>query len=302
MLRAVREELCFTCHSSSGLGSRSRFDIATLFQKRYRHPVAETSAYHSASEELPEKSVSALRHVACGDCHNTHLADSGRPLRKLKGYRKNARLSGLSQDIDEYELCYKCHSDSANLKFGSKNKREEFDPNNPSYHPVERPGKNQKVPSLIQPYTPGSTIKCTDCHGNDDQYGPKGPHGSNYEYMLKYSYVKAESSESPKTHELCYSCHDRRSILNNDSFRKHKEHVALHRISCSICHNPHGSATNQHLITFDSNYVGYVPAPVYMASSNGKPMCLLTCHIGGREVLHDNTFYLNISKSGIKWP
>jgi len=291
-----RSGLCFSCHSSSGLkGVTARHDMATVFNKRYRHPVAETGKYHRSNEELPEKNPGAPRHVACQDCHKVHDVTSQKPMAGIKGY--TAGRARLAEARKEYEVCYNCHADSANMPINAKNKHLEFDRTNLSYHPVEAPGKNRRVPSLIRQLNIMSTIDCTDCHGNDEQYGPQGPHGSNYPAMLRYEYIKHETAEGRRAYELCYACHDRKSILNDESFRKHKIHIVYNHIPCSACHNPHGTDRNQHLIDFDQKFVGVLPLPAYIPSVDGRPMCLLKCHVQGRDYLHNNAFY-----SGKKWP
>ena len=35
-----------------------------------------------------------------------------------------------------------------------------------------------------------NAMDCSDCHGNDDKYGPRGPHGSRYASLLKDNYSK----------------------------------------------------------------------------------------------------------------
>jgi len=291
MLRSAKSEVCFTCHGpSGGVGRiRAKTDMSTVFNKRYKHPVLETSMYHSPGEDLPEQNSASPRHVACDDCHKVHLAEAGNSLKGVRGYTKTRTRQREAKE--EYELCYECHADSVNLPYTSKNKKNEFDSANASFHPVEGPGRSTAVPSLLPPLNIRSTITCTDCHGNDDVYGPKGPHGSSYEFMLKKRHTKTESSESPQAYELCYSCHNRDSILINASFKSHKEHIVYQHVPCSACHTSHGSVQNANLIQFDSTFTGYVPMPTYMTSKGGKPLCFLKCHIGGRDVIHDNAFY-----------
>ena len=297
MLVTDKQDICFHCHglTDPNNGSRARNDMYTVFQKRYRHPVLETGMYHSAVEELPEKSPVTPRHAACQDCHSVHMSEVSNPTKGARGYKKGRTRSEEAKE--EYELCYRCHSESANLPVDEKNKEDEFDLANPSYHPVEGRGRNTTVRSLRPPYDVSSRISCSDCHGNNDPFGPKGPHGSDYEFILKKQYVMTEAAEGPNTYELCYACHDRQSILRNESFQKHNEHVVFNYTPCAACHNPHGSRTNQHLIDFDNRFVARSPMPSYMPSPTGRPMCMLTCHVGGRDIVHDNAFY-----TSKKWP
>jgi predicted CXXCH cytochrome family protein len=288
---ASKQEMCFTCHglSLSANAGAARTDMQTVFSKRYKHPVVESAGFHRPAEELPERNAGAPRHVACEDCHKTHEVTAEKPLARIKGYSRTR--AKVKEARDEYEVCYNCHADSANLPLGSKNKRLEFDQNNLSYHPVEVTGKNMRVPSLTRGLNVMSTITCSDCHGNDDPRGPRGPHGSNIPGMLRYDYVTNETAESPLAYALCYACHDRSSILNNESFKTHKEHIVFNHIPCAACHVSHGTEKNQHLIEFPASFVGFVPLPAYMPALDGKPTCLLNCHVSGRNVLHDSAFY-----------
>jgi len=291
MLRTVRKEECVVCHGLPGAKPVGpRMDLYSVFKKRYNHPVFETSLYHSATESLPEKSLSVQRHVACQDCHNTHVSDAEFPWKKVKGYSRT-RMD-KKEAAEEYELCYRCHSDSANLPAGSTNKREEFSVGNASYHPIEASGRNKRVPSLRAGYDVSSKINCSDCHGNNDTFGARGPHGSDYEHILKYQYQVTEGIESQQGYALCYSCHDRRSILGNESFQRHKEHIVYYHVPCSACHTPHGTPMNQHLIQFSNRFVYATPMASYVLSNIGKPLCYLKCHVAGRDVMHDNVFYL----------
>lgn len=299
MLRFNKTELCFSCHGgfrgNMPAELKAKTDIYSVFRKRYRHPVLETSQYHKPLEDLPERDPSAPRHVACEDCHRVHESTSDKPWRKIKCY--SATKVKKKEADEEYEICYLCHADSLNRPPDKKDISDLMDSMNPSYHPVEARGKNGKVPSLIPPLNTNSKILCSDCHGNNDLFGPKGPHGSDYEYILRARYEMQEGPESYEAYELCYTCHERQSILGNQSFQKHKEHVVYQHVPCSACHDSHGSKVNQHLINFDQKFVLSSPIPSYMTSLPGRPICYLRCHIGGRDADHNSQFYTER-----KWP
>jgi predicted CXXCH cytochrome family protein len=291
LLKAAKEKLCFRCH---GVGHRAgaSTDIEFEFLKESRHPIYTTSHYHWFGEKLPEEEPSVPRHVACYDCHSVHVLETGRPWKGARGYepsiaRSTARFGGpppgrrLNDAEEEYQLCYLCHSDSANLPEGSTNKAEEFDPTNESFHPVEMPGRNSRVPSLVRELSVTSTIGCGDCHGNNDAYGPKGPHGSDYEPILVAKYKTEDGIEGPKTYELCYMCHDRRSVLRDESFKRHNLHIVSKRTSCFTCHDSHGNVENEHLISFNEDVVGpsdVKGGPEYITRAAGMPTCYLKCH------------------------
>ncbi len=294
MLKVDKKDYCFTCHGSTGKYVKQRMDIASVLMKRSHHPVVETSLYHAPTEELPEKNPSTPRHVACQDCHNVHDSEPDKPLKRTKGHRRGDREK---EATDEYEVCYRCHAESANLPSGDKNIADQFDMNNASYHPIEAMGKNTRVPSLLPPYNVASRITCSNCHGNSDSFGPRGPHGSDFEFMLKRQYIRGETPESQSAYELCYTCHDRQIILGDASFQKHNFHVVFMHTPCAACHVSHGSRQNSSLISFNTAFVDLSPSPTYSPSMAGKPMCYLTCHVGGTSVPHNSSFYKKK-----KWP
>ncbi|MBI4823060.1 MAG: hypothetical protein HY805_02365 [Nitrospirae bacterium] len=287
LLKRSKGEICYECHGFFSRG-KAKADVETVFTKFSKHPIQETTKYHFRGEDLPEKLPTAPRHVSCFDCHVSHVSTPKKPWQGARGFsRTRMRLNRASF---EYELCYLCHSDSANRPSGAKNKRQEFDPFNDSYHPVELTGRNKFVPSLIRELNVNSMIACTDCHGNNDPIGAQGPHGSDYAPILKAEYRTYEGLESPKAYELCYMCHDRRSILGDEGFRKHSLHILTASTSCYTCHVSHGIERGKHLIRF-SDYNDYVRdiediSRLVGFSNTGSPIqydsqsirCYLRCH------------------------
>ncbi|MBI5847467.1 MAG: hypothetical protein HZB31_05865 [Nitrospirae bacterium] len=289
LLSQSKEELCFSCHGPSAKNSsigKNSADIYSVLMKSSSHPVIQTSHLHQSGERLPDSAVGAQRHVSCFDCHNVHKAEKGSSIKGLKGY--SGRGIRTKQANYEYELCYTCHSDQGTSSGAGGDVSLEFERINPSFHPVETFGKNSFVPSLRGNYTRSSIITCSDCHGNDDSLGPKGPHGSRYEPILKYRYVRTQGPESSSSYELCYTCHDRNSILNDQSFKAHKIHVVYNQISCGQCHSAHGSRFSPSLINFATavvfpNSTGEI---TFMPMAQGRPRCYLSCHINGKAVEH----------------
>ncbi|MCF6178453.1 MAG: cytochrome c3 family protein, partial [Geopsychrobacter sp.] len=300
------EDTCLKCHGNSAdrnqmqLGgyltasaSRDYKNIEVELRKPYNHPVLSTNGVHQQRELIPEELVNARRHAECIDCHEPHQLQKNAPYR---GISKRG-VGNFSADVtQEYELCYKCHADSANLPADSSNKREEFRRSNPSFHPIEGEGANAYVISLKAPYKarkeqPGdvSIISCSSCHGSDNPASPKGPHGSIYPGLLVDNYEMGSGlRENQRAYALCYRCHERSSILGNESFAYHALHIQgngtrnFAGTSCFTCHDAHGSRVNQYLIRFDPNVVepnirGDLKFKATgVASRHGS--CALSCH------------------------
>jgi ribosomal protein L40E len=199
-----------------------------------------------------------------------------------------------------HEVCFRCHADNpVPLARGITRQREDdgnirrlFLPTAASAHPVAfaRPSDGE-TPSLLPAYRSRRLISCQDCHNNPDarQLGgasANGPHGSRFDNLLAARYDTADfTAESPQAYALCYRCHDRNSILNDESFSFHRVHLQRGRAPCSACHAPHGvsgsRANHDHLINFDVSIVS--GERFYLDTGRFSGRCSLTCH-GVRHV------------------
>ena len=298
LLPAAEEQACFGCHGDAESLSKAKDagrvsqmagppSVEPMFSRPYRHPVDATWLVHDPAEDLAQNGASVPRHVECVDCHQTH----GEPVSRAP---ISPRVVGLASprsmgEQPEYELCYLCHSSSSNLPYGQWDKAAEFNPSNESFHPVEAPNGRRSVPSLRSPWLSGDVMTCSDCHGSDDASDPLGPHGSRNEWILRGAYEVDEGiEESERSYQLCYGCHSRDSILNDESFEEHKKHIVEERAPCSACHDPHGVSYTQgdttnhtHLINFDRSIVFPSEKDELMEFSDLGPRtgkCYLTCH------------------------
>lgn len=297
LTRELEEDVCLACHD----GSVARTNMNLPLQKTFRHPVRRTFGSHRGDESPREASM----HVECVDCHNPHVVREGPAqapyIQSVMAGVRGVNIGGVAVEeaVYEYEVCFKCHGQQTSpslfrieRQVGSSNLLRKFSPTSPSFHPVAAPGKNGFVPSLISPLNASSMIYCSDCHGNNSDLNPampSGPHGSDFEYMLAREYrTGREVTESPTAYALCYQCHDRQSILGDESFPTHRLHVMDKRTPCSVCHDPHGidlgegsEIGNAHLINFDMSIVE--PDPVtrrleYQSFGPGMGQCNLRCH------------------------
>ena len=288
------EDNCLKCHN----GNVAQSDIAAEMVKPYIHNIYAYTLVHDVSED---PLVDEL-HVECTDCHNPHATTNGNATApfvsgSLTGVM-GIDLSGapVTPAMYQYEVCFRCHADTPSRPPSStprqiiqSNTRLEFNPANPSYHPVAAPGTNPDSPSLIAPdYSESSIIYCTDCHAGDGGGSSEGPHGSIYPQILKMRYETADfTTESSVAYELCYSCHDRNSILGDNSFSRHKSHITDYRTPCNACHDPHGISNSQgsftgnsHLINFDTDIVGPDNNGRFRFEDLGDftGRCFLRCH------------------------
>jgi len=222
----------------------------------------------------------------------------GATLQRVPGVTQAGAL--IEEARFEYEVCFRCHADSAvetprpiQRVAQTPNLRLKFSPGNPSFHPVEISSPSSDTVSLVPGLTRGGLMRCTDCHSGDTGpgaggSGPAGPHGSNFDYLLERNYeVRDDNSESEDSYAMCYKCHQRSSILSDQSFPTHRRHIVEERTPCSVCHDPHGVTTTTgtgdrtHLINFDTNVVRPEPTTHrldFRDRGRFAGSCTLTCH------------------------
>jgi len=282
LLKHVTEEdTCMVCHN----GNVAQ-DVQSDFNKVSVHPVMNTVGIHDPTEPV----VVTNRHVECVDCHNPHSAGTGPGTPGISGV--DFLGNTITPITADYQVCFRCHGDSPNQspphtprQVAQANIRLQFDIANPSFHPVAGVGKNNDVPSLIPPLSVASTITCTDCHGSDG--GSNRPHGSIYTPILKMQNMTNRGPESAAAYALCYSCHDRNSILGDVTFSEHRMHIVDENAPCNTCHAPHGVSiaagatitSNVKLINFNTNEVTPSGGVINFTSNGPRAgSCTLSCH------------------------
>ncbi len=282
MLPATQSEVCLGCHDSqSGVDRQIAAGVLspearpTLLSRVLAQPFLHPMNGEAFSRREPGV-------VTCTSCHSPHRGMSQRDLGI--GGEAARRLSPRDPARFEVDLCQSCHG-SAGIETQSPLDLSRLtNPNNASYHPVEAPA-GDRSPSLRSELT-GREINCTDCHGNSDPSGPRGPHGSAVRFLLRAEYETIDGvEESEAAYRLCYECHDRTSVLDDSSFEHHRLHVVDERASCATCHSAHGSLDNRALIRFGEEvFVGGVGPSIasgrlgFTSSGPGSGSCFLTCH------------------------
>lgn len=285
----VKEEnqLCIGCHDGIKNNDQeiaSVDNITITLGKLYTHvgPIVNSSTM-------------GMARVSCSDCHNSHTVSD-----KPNGFLPGALIgsSGISKfgnsisvSTHEYEICYKCHGFNSNPIFTS-NIAAKFNGLNKSSHPIERYSNNLNAKmSLRQNYQKVGFINCSDCHGNDNALGIKGPHGSKYKGILKSNY-----SQSPFTtvnisedNSLCFTCHDFTFIVESGGFRWHKIHIENGGYNCVGCHDAHGSQSLPSLLNFNRSFIDQNQngEKLFTQLGSGSGSCSLTCH----GHIHQNQSY-----------
>jgi hypothetical protein len=286
----TEEETCTDqCHNGVGGGA----DVLSAFSAFSVHPVDAQEGVH----DIAEDALTAEYHVECFDCHNAHQANADTanapfvsgPLKGVSGVDISGAVVDPAQR--EFEICFKCHSSNSFVtataiarQISEVDKRRQFVPTNPTYHPVAAAGQNPSVPSLKTGYSVDSLIYCSDCHNSSDGVraggsGANGVHGSNYPSLLIERYEQDSYPEPyfEANYALCWRCHDPGVLLAGGSF--HDKHVKTEEAPCSACHDPHGISADvgpgsTFLINFDTSIVDGATAvhdPV-------EQTCTVSCH------------------------
>jgi len=284
---AAEEQNCYSCHN----GNAAAKNVQSDFSKASIHPVALTTGTHDPTEATLVPSATG-HHVECADCHNPHAANTttnsvaGGATGALIGVAGiNASGSAITTVTYEYELCFRCHADTAKgpgyvtRQYPNLNTRQEFQNLNGtnSFHPVVLVGRGADVPSLKSPWTTASKMGCTDCHNSNTSpaaggTGANGPHGSTVAPILERAMNLADTATTVANAALCDKCH----TFVNTAFPGHTTHNGF--TSCTTCHDPHGSP-NKHLINMNTTVVSARSGVLsYTSTGTRHGYCTIVCH------------------------
>lgn len=271
MLPGSQKQLCLSCHGSMADTARraSLGAIASTARPSLLGPTLDKLYAHPIDADATGAGTNV---VTCTSCHSPHRAS-----RDERVDPREAKRSSRDSSEMEFELCGSCHGRESGRRSRVAQK---LDPNNRSFHPVEAIA-SEPGGSAIPDFT-GGRIACTDCHGNDDPKGPRGPHASNLQFLLKADYRRSDGAESKEAFALCYECHERKKILES---QPHATHVTGRGAACSTCHDGHGSVSNRALIHIgeDESLQQVLPSLStgrlqFVSDRRGMGECYLTCH------------------------
>ncbi|ADG81890.1 cytochrome C family protein [Thermincola potens JR] len=230
-------------------------------------------------------------------------------------------------ELREYMVCFKCHSSYSGATSGGKRIHAYLNPNNVTTHGFSFTKKtsfvNAKINSNAQylfpsdPTKPGYAfhpsnpnrrfnITCSDCHGNGQltdpatgQTLPRGPHGSNADYILR---------ADPRSADFCNLCHpagqyggsagaasDSTNYTNASSAHKRSSHYAEPSTSYvpEATHSLFESKFGANYCRY-CHFAGYMMGSTQYASTHGENAAFLTAvNSSYKAVRGMNGFYIN---------
>lgn len=313
---SLEQNLCFECHD--GNPAPLSTDVASQFNLlTYKHGqvIATGLDYMTDYDNRHDpKEKSSLdfsidnRHSECMDCHNPHKATDANPLLGASGIlvtnganwsepSHSTNTVEISDPLNQYQVCFKCHSGWAGTGSGTSQALE-FNTNNASFHNVEgdiTPPSSDTygnfnttyVYKMMPRYNGYANIQlrnvamvCSDCHGNTTT-PPLGIHGSSRASLLKapqgspYTQWNNTITVKNRGNCWCFNCHD--PNFNNSGFSTGNQdwHLAKHNEDsayCQTCHSavPHGWKRSKFLIyTYDNGTGTIDPAPYNNAPNTG---------------------------------
>jgi predicted CXXCH cytochrome family protein len=272
------------CHSGGSV-SVDDIDVQTAFGRTYTHPIG-TSGAHSDTEDASDLG-DGNRHAECVDCHDPHAATAAEPLLGAYGVTASSnngnwgvptgwsafRYDGVGTEYQAY-LCFRCHSSYVTLPAATTDIAQQFNPDNDSGHNVLGnvwPKTTFNVGGTDYSWTykgtftggwsTSSTMACTDCH-EDSGGGAAGPHGSAYDYILKWGdgnpwyTADLRTSSWDSARNICNNCHNRVGTYHTEG--GHTEGSYMPPARCDICHVriPHGWKRPRLLISTEQDTEG----------------------------------------------
>ena len=253
----------------------------------------------------------------CEGCHNVHAKDHASSLAQTAFDTQGRALPAKPATVAQ--VCFGCHAGPASTRLtqGGADLGALFAKEAASSHaPGATSAAHPELPSLRSGLFTG-TLDCGSCHDNSNPDGPRGPHFSAFPHLLKAGYGREGdvAGTGDRANDLCFGCHDKTSILENQSFPLHAQHIsgftgatALKRrpdpsqlpqrpawagqltsglaaalgqpTPCATCHDPHGSRKSPALIAFDKTVVARssVGAIDFRSTGPRHGNCTLTCH------------------------
>ena len=171
----------------------------------------------------------------CTGCHDPHGKERGR-LRVTAFDTRGQLLDRRPQSVAE--VCFGCHAgpEAAPLQSGQSDLGALFAKGTASSHAIGATAAGRPELPSLRASTFQGPLDCGSCHGNPDPSGAKGPHVSTHAAILKAPFGREKDLArlGERANDLCFLCHDKQSIVSNQSFPFHGQHMSGFTSSGSV--------------------------------------------------------------------
>ena len=227
---APSDQVCLSCHEGPRLGTAAN-------EAPKLPPVGGEVSGHlrgrngARSDEGYVRTVQAGRRVvrltlACSGCHDPHGKERGRLLTTAFDTRGQL-LDRRTQTVAD--VCFGCHAgpEAVRLPSGVSDLGAFFARNAGSSHTIGSTAAGRPDRPSLRTSTFQGRLDCTSCHDNPDPSGARGPHVSSNASLLKAAFGREKDLArlGERANDLCFLCHDKQSIVSNQSFPFHRQHL-----------------------------------------------------------------------------
>nr|WP_243316783.1 cytochrome c3 family protein [Geothrix paludis] len=230
--REATDQLCLSCHEGTNTAPSEGFapKLSSWSGQGSGHTKERFSSrrpgtYVRSVQVNPSRQIRLTQD--CSGCHDPHG--------KERGKLRNTAFDDRGRLLDRHpqstaDICFGCHAgpEAAPLTSGNADIGQLFGKGAPSSHGIgATAASHPELPSLRASAFQGR-LDCTSCHDNPDPTGARGPHFSINAALLKASFghEKDMGRLGERANDLCHLCHDRQSILANQSFPFHAQHLS----------------------------------------------------------------------------
>lgn len=216
----------------------------------------------------------------CSGCHDSHAKDRPAYLagQAFDAFGKPTKVRATSVA----QVCFTCHAGPEAVRTLKQQGDLGilFRPEAASSHrPGAQAAMRQDLPSLRPGLFKGS-LDCTSCHDNPKATSARGPHGSPYPHLLKAAFGRESEVASVGSHgnDLCFTCHDRISIMGNQSFPWHAQHIGGFTPETQVVSKASRTAAGPRFLSPQAPGRMSPWAGLAASAGLGKPAACATCH------------------------